>query len=307
LTVTTIKPAPITVEVNRRKELLLDAFVGRRIKSLNVAQTPFTTLVKKLHESLTRMESFDVVTVAQSSDGATQFQSPVPNIPHPLYLDSKRSSPSLLARQLRLRLVAVDDSDIPRNLHNIVVSIHAIATFQALHDYLRPRVAGLLNSGSRLHGMLAALAASGFNSSTQRSNNLDSAPQPPQPPISLAESSSPVASSSSASTLGRRRSQRLSAKNPAAGGTDTEPSPSAPDTVEAEAPAIPEAEPLVADAPPNETLLDPELAADFSDDEEIDADMFDEVDADRSVSEKTVMLSVAEGEYRLHLKLAFKT
>ena len=146
LTGTAIKFAPITVDVTRRKELLLDAFVGRRIKGLNVAQTPFTTLVKKLHESLTRMESFDVVTVAQSSDGAIQFQSPVPNISHSPHLDSKRSSPSLLARQLRLRLVAVDDSDIPRNLHNIVVSIHAIATFQALHDYLRPRVAGLLNS-----------------------------------------------------------------------------------------------------------------------------------------------------------------
>ena len=55
-------------------------------------------------------------------------------------LESKRSSPSLLARQLRLRLIAADDSDIPKNLSNIIVSIHAIATFQALHDYLRPRL-----------------------------------------------------------------------------------------------------------------------------------------------------------------------
>ena len=64
-----------------------------------------------------------------------------------IFPDSKRSSPSLLARQLRLRLVAGEDSDIPKNLHNIVVSIHAIATFQALHDYLRPRVAGLMLNG----------------------------------------------------------------------------------------------------------------------------------------------------------------
>ena len=45
--------------------------------------------------------------------------------------DCKRSLPSLLAHQLRLRLlqVAGDDSDIPQNLHNIVVLIHAIDTF----------------------------------------------------------------------------------------------------------------------------------------------------------------------------------
>ena len=52
--------------------------------------------------------------------------------------DSKRSSLSLLARQLRLRLAAGDDS----------VSMHAIATFQALRDYLRPRVSGLLGGDS---------------------------------------------------------------------------------------------------------------------------------------------------------------
>ena len=77
-------------------------------------------------------------------------------------VDSKRSSPSLLARQLRLRLVATEDADVPKSLSNIVVSIHAIATFQALHDYLRPRVAGILPSGSRLSGMLAALSAYRF-------------------------------------------------------------------------------------------------------------------------------------------------
>jgi len=32
-------------------------------------QSPFATFVKKLQESLTRMEPFDVVTVAQGGDG----------------------------------------------------------------------------------------------------------------------------------------------------------------------------------------------------------------------------------------------
>lgn len=58
------------VPVVRRKELLLEALVSRRNKLPNGAHTSFATLVKKLQESLTRMESFEVVTVSQSSDGA---------------------------------------------------------------------------------------------------------------------------------------------------------------------------------------------------------------------------------------------
>lgn len=58
-----------TVNIQRRKEILLDAFAGRKIKGPQPSQTPFATLVKKLQESLTRMESFDVITVAQNSDG----------------------------------------------------------------------------------------------------------------------------------------------------------------------------------------------------------------------------------------------
>ncbi|KAJ7670440.1 hypothetical protein B0H17DRAFT_1209311 [Mycena rosella] len=143
----------------RRKELLLDAFAGRQTEVLGNAQTPFVTFVKKLQESLTRMQSFDVITVAQGID------------------DSKQSSPLLLAGQLRLRLVAGDESDAPRNLHNIVISIHAIATFQALHDYLCPRIAGLLGGGARLSGMLAALAASGFNSPAGRTPGDEAPPQ----------------------------------------------------------------------------------------------------------------------------------
>ncbi|GLB41853.1 putative protein with domain Homologous to E6-AP Carboxyl Terminus with [Lyophyllum shimeji] len=267
-------------DLKTRRELLLEAFGGRRTKALTGAQSPFAILVKKLQESLTRMESFDVVTVAQGID------------------DSKRSSPSLLARQLRLRLVAGDDPEVPRNLHNIVVSIHAIATFQALHDYLRPRVAGLLNSGSRLHGMLAALAASGFSGSGPRPGAADSA-QPPKPPAEPAESSAEAAASGS--TVARRRSQRLSAKNAAAEGTkmDTDlPALSAePSGSKVPQPqTAPEAGPSTAEAAPSETVVDSELQADFTDDEELDADVFDdeEVDPDRSVSEKTVMLSVAE-------------
>ncbi|KAG6902593.1 hypothetical protein C0995_014600 [Termitomyces sp. Mi166 len=266
-----------TPDLRKRQELLLDAFCARRTAVLAGTLSPFSMLVKKLQESLTRMESFDVITVAQGID------------------DSKRSSPSLLARQLRLRLVAGDDSDVPRNLHNIVVSIHAIATFQALHDYLRPRVAGLLNSGSRLHGMLAALAGyAGAN--TEASAN---ASRSSKPSASSAESNQDPTSSTS--TSGRRRSQRLSAKHAtAAGGTsnmDTNlPAPATNTSGNSASKATSEAGPSSVDTAPSDTLVDSELQADFTDDEEIDAEVFDddEVDPDQSVSEKTVMLSVAE-------------
>lgn len=209
--------------------------------------------------------------------------------------DSKRSSPSLLARQLRLRLVASEDeSDVPRNLHNIIVSIHAIATFQALHDYLRPRVAGLLNSGSRLSGMLAALAAS---SSTSRSgvSDVQTAKLSGVPP---AETSSSASISSSVPTVVRRRSQRLSAKNaspPASGAVPSADSPAVTSTMAGTSEIISTPGVVPSENTPSDTVVDTGLEAEFTDDE-IDADMFDdEVDPDNSVSDKTVTLSVVEG------------
>jgi E3 ubiquitin-protein ligase TRIP12 len=122
-----------------------------------------------------------------------------------------------LARQLRLRLSASEDSDIPKNLQNIVVSIHAIATFQALHDYLRPRVAGVMSGGSRLSSMLAALAAHGYASGSSRAS-LEEAVAAAQQAMSAGSLSSapPVPRSepteSSSEAPKRRRSLRLSAK-----------------------------------------------------------------------------------------------
>ena len=85
--------------------------------------TPFGTLIAKLQDLLSRAEHFEVITVHQSP------------------FDSYRgSAASNLAKQLRLRLVAQDDSEIPRPYRNVMVSIHAIATFKALDDYLRPRM-----------------------------------------------------------------------------------------------------------------------------------------------------------------------
>ena len=295
--------------------MFFSAFTSRRTKGSG-GQTPFAVFVKKLQESLTRMESFEVVSVGQSADGE---RCDAVTASHQLIsaADSKRSSPSLLARQLRLRLVAAEDSDVPRNLNNIVVSIHAIATFQALHDYLWPRVSGLLSSSSRLTGMLAALAASGLGPSSRFGF-------PELSPPSKPEGSAAAAASSSAGGGGanRRRSLRLSAKK--AGST------SSGEGVEASAPApastaessiiapsdVTERESMVSatEPAPSETVVnDDEFAADFTD-EEVDVDaevsyfpvnfrvsilcwrqVIDDDDPDNSMADKTINLSVGEG------------
>jgi E3 ubiquitin-protein ligase TRIP12 len=128
----------------------------------------------------------------------------------------------MLARQLKLRLIS-DDNDIPRSCSNIVVSIHAIATFQAFNDYLRPRIAAGStiaerasisapsgSSSDRLSGALAAFAAaSSFPS-----------PSPGTPPSRLGTSLTTAGSAASqagadagaeAESSGRRRSSRISA------------------------------------------------------------------------------------------------
>ncbi|KAK5113190.1 hypothetical protein LTR62_003526 [Meristemomyces frigidus] len=87
------------------------------------SSTPFSVFVLKLQDLLSRSEHFEVITVERNS-----------------WEHGGRSAASMLAKQLRLKLLAEDDSGIPRPFHNIMVSIHAIATFKALDDYLRPRI-----------------------------------------------------------------------------------------------------------------------------------------------------------------------
>lgn len=286
------------LSVERRQAILLNAFRGEPGPEFN--ETPLSVFVKKLQESLTRMESFDVVTVSPGSDDS---------------ISKRASSPSLLARQLRLRLVA-DGADVPRNLSNIVVSIHAIATFQALHDYLRPRVSGMLvGSGARLSGMLAALAAarpggSGSGSALAGSSSAPALP-PPAPEAGPSSSSTPGPSSSSAplpAKTARRRSSRLSAKSAPTDESEEPAEEPASASAEAGPSAVPApAEPAVSTAgetAPSDTVVNDEPEQDYGDftDDEVDAEVFDdEVEEETGVTEKTVNLSVADG--RLYLRM----
>ena len=108
-------------------------------------QTPFSVFVHKLQDLLSRAEHFEVITVHHNA------------------LDNNRSSPAaMLSKQLRLKLMAADDdTEMPRPYKNLMISIHAIATFKALDDYLRPRISLSDRPRSARHreGVSNALAA----------------------------------------------------------------------------------------------------------------------------------------------------
>lgn len=108
----------------------IEVFMGSQIKrgvktaSSSAPLTAFSVLVQKLQDLLSRAEHFEVVTVHQNA-----FES------------NRTSAASMLAKQIRVKLVAQgDESGIPASFRSIMVSIHAIATFKALDDYLRPRI-----------------------------------------------------------------------------------------------------------------------------------------------------------------------
>jgi E3 ubiquitin-protein ligase TRIP12 len=91
--------------------------------SASLATTPFSLLIQKLQDLLSRGEHFEVLTV---NNNASE--------------NSRSSSTSMLSRQIRLKLTADAESEIPPTYREMIVSIHAIATFKALDDYLRPRI-----------------------------------------------------------------------------------------------------------------------------------------------------------------------
>ncbi|KAL4885625.1 hypothetical protein BJY04DRAFT_180094 [Aspergillus karnatakaensis] len=178
------------------RSAFLQAFMGstisERAQSQGTATTPFGVLVNKLQDLLSRTEHFEVMTVGHNS------------------LENTRSNAAyMLGKQLRLKLVADDESDIPRSYRNIMVSIHAIATFKALDDFLHPRISlsdRPKNSRSR-ETILSSIANAArlrdqLASSDPNSSGLPSLPRP------------------SGSTRHANPDSRANAKENSAGGAD---------------------------------------------------------------------------------------
>lgn len=84
--------------------------------------TPLALLVKKMQEGLTRMETFEV----EAAQGSLA--------------ESRGGPSSSLATQVRLKLSPEEGTEVPSGYQNLIVSIHAIATFRTLDEYLRPRL-----------------------------------------------------------------------------------------------------------------------------------------------------------------------
>lgn len=185
----------------------LQVFMGYSVKSkpktatAESPATPFSVMVHKLQDLLSRSEHFEVMTVH-----------------HNAFDGNRSSAASMLAKQIRLKLVADEDSDIPRPYRQILVSIHAITTFKSLDDYLRPRISlsERPRGASRRDAVsqaLAAMAGAGipFGAAEARfAGRLQppSLPTPPPPPPT-------TAAPSSGSRSARKTKAKTQAETPA--------------------------------------------------------------------------------------------
>ncbi|WVF68897.1 hypothetical protein IAT40_003670 [Kwoniella sp. CBS 6097] len=294
-----------------RRAMLFEIFSDTTLSN----PSPLTMLVKRLHESLGRLENFDV----EIAFGGTG--------------DSARPSSSL-SKTMRIRLLAEDGEDVPKQVNQLSVTIQAIAPMQALHDYLRPRVADA-NYGSGLSRMFAAYAAGmggGGDSATSRLLSALAAGRaggPPrlgapignsaQPAPAAAESTAQPAQSETSAKPDeskgesseaqpsdkpqRRRSARLSAAHGVAGESSTNASASVlaaaprPSTPPATASSVPE--PSILPAMP----MDMDFDDDYTDDE-YDAEVFEE-DMEEEIARPTesiVNMSVAPDGSRVEAK-----
>jgi len=300
-----------TVSSDQRRSMLYEIFAETASVS---SASPMTILVKRLHESLGRLETFDV---ESAFNGVA---------------DSTRPSASALSRTLRVKMTAEPGQDAPKGLNNLVLSIQAIAPLSALHDYLRPRVAdSTYTTGSGISRMLAAMSAGGAgvpggslaipgsSSSAAAAGSSRTLAIPgraqAQAQATAAASAPDLASSApQGSFLGalskppppktnRRRSARLNAQDP-----DTAPGPST-STADASASASTSAPDMAAQlsssapAPSNIPMLSMDM--DFDDeysDEEYGEEMFEDEMAAAAMSrpqEKVVNMNVASGTYSL--------
>lgn len=166
-----------------RRKILAEALMGQ--SEANSPQA-LAVLVKCLQDSLSRLEDFEVKTALPGAS------------------DDRRNPAHILTRQLKFKLVA-EDSVVPRSCSNVIVAIHAIATFQAFNEYLRPRIAAA-SGGGGAGSVLAAAFEAAAAASAQADESEGQAPVP-SGAINSAEDQNNDDSSSS-----RRRSSRLSRK-----------------------------------------------------------------------------------------------
>ncbi|CAK7267043.1 Ubiquitin fusion degradation protein 4 [Sporothrix epigloea] len=187
------------------RSAFLECFIGHPVtQPTGVSPTPFSVLVHKLQDLLSRSENFEIVTVHNNTFDGNQT-----------------SAASMLAKQIRLRLVADNDPDIPLTYKNIMVSIHAIATFKTLEEYLRPRIDFSVQTRNlRRDGLSRALAAiSGSNEVSTNTSSTATAARLAMERSSLLSGAPPrpdVPSDQSAPAISDSRQTKPASQNPRA-------------------------------------------------------------------------------------------
>lgn len=91
--------------------------------------------IEKLQDALTRSESFEIISsgIGQSTLGLSGTLK---------YSSNHDPHTAVMARQVRIRLIAEGESDsnrLPVNMQNMVLSVHAIATFKSIDSFLKQR------------------------------------------------------------------------------------------------------------------------------------------------------------------------
>lgn len=136
------------VPAEKRRQLLIDALMAPD----SASQSRGSSLVRRLQESLNRLENLDISTaLGAGSDDLRRY-----------------GSSAAIHRQIRLRLQAEEGTEAPRSVSTLIVGIHAIASLDRLAEFLRPKLQqgangddGSLSRSARLSSMLAALSGGG--------------------------------------------------------------------------------------------------------------------------------------------------
>lgn len=140
------------IPLQRRRSLLFASLMDTDAKT---GQNGASVLIRRLQEALSRLENVEITTALSGGSD-----------------DMRRTPSAMLGRQLRLRLQAEDSTDIPRSCNNIIVTIHAVATFQSLSDYLRPKIAVSLGASASGSGSGSGPGAAGSSASSRLSSVL---------------------------------------------------------------------------------------------------------------------------------------
>lgn len=130
--------------VGHARQTFVEAFMKPQKPSEQDSATAFNILIHKLQDLLSRKEHLEVLTVHNNSQENTRMD--------------KDNLSYQLGKQIRLKLEGSESSEIPQRYRNVIVSIHAIATFKSLNDYLRPRMLISVDDLSRSE-VLSTLAA----------------------------------------------------------------------------------------------------------------------------------------------------